>query len=85
MTKRARAIQGMVAEITKLGIDGMTIKMAIQGANPNLSPDAGRALLLQSQLNMQAHLVDILENNPEQAEALMAELNLKWRIPPSDT
>jgi hypothetical protein len=83
MTKRAKAIQGFVSEITKLAIDATPIKMGIQGSNPNLSAIEATLLLSQCQLNMQAHLVDILENNPEQAEALMAELGINWKIPPS--
>lgn len=84
MTKRAKAIQGLVTEITKIAIDGTPIRMAIQGTNPTLTALEAQLLLLQSQLNMQAFLVDILENNPEQAEALMAELNIKWRNPPTE-
>ena len=83
MTKRAKSIQAFVAELTKLTIDALPIKMAIQGNNPTLTSQEAKEILFQCQLNLQAHLVEIVENNEEQAEALMAELGVKWKTPPN--
>ena len=83
MTKRAKSIQGFVEELTKLTLDSTPLKMAIQGHNPSLSAVEATAIVRQCQLNLQAFMVGIVENNEEQAEALMAELNVKWNVPPT--
>jgi len=82
MTKRAIAIEGFVKELTALTLDAFAINTGLQGLNPNLTPTQAYLLLTQTQLNLKAYLVDMLENNSEQAEALMAELNVKWQDPP---
>jgi hypothetical protein len=83
-TKKAIAIKGFVAELALLALDSMAIKTGLQGINPNISIKKAAEMLEQSQRSLMAFLVDIVETNPEQVEALMKELNFRWTTPSED-
>jgi len=82
MTKRAKAIRGFVIELQTLALDGTPLRMALQGHSTTCTAQEAEERLHQSTLNLQAYLVDMLENNEEQAEALMKELGVRWNKPP---
>ena len=83
MTKRAKAIQGLADQLGMLAMDGTPIKLSLSGNNKTMPVEEGRRILLQYKMNIQAHLVDLVENNDEQAEALMQELGIQWKSRPS--
>jgi len=86
MTKRATAIRGFVATLSRMTMDSAAIKLAILGANASLSSAEGIQLLHQYECNLQAYLTTLVEHNEEQAEALMNELGLVWKdVPPTPT
>jgi hypothetical protein len=80
MTRRARAIQGFVEALTNFTMASMSIKMGLNKASMAIlsEAEAKESLLLHQQI-MQGYLVHIVENNPEQAEALLADLGLNFK------
>jgi hypothetical protein len=79
MTKRAQAINGFIQTLTDFGMDSMAIRLALRGGHSTLTIREGKEHLDAYQMQMKSHLANILESNPEQAEALMNELGVKWK------
>jgi len=76
MTRKANAINGFIEELTMLALHGTALKLSLNGSNDLLSKKKGEEMLAQHQDAMKTHLVNIVEGNEEQAEALMTELGL---------
>ena len=81
MTRRAKAIERLVEEIQWIAVNGTPLRMAINGNNQQMTVVEAKQKIHQSALNMKASFADLMENNPEQAEALMQELGVKWNNP----
>jgi hypothetical protein len=82
MTKRAQAINGFMDTLSDLVLDSMAIRMAIKGGSTTLTVAQGEEVLKGYQRGLKAHLANIVENNDEQAEALMKELGVCWNEHP---
>lgn len=78
MTRRASAITNFVNNLSDLALNGTPIRTALNGCNKTMTVQDGEKMLKQYTDNMKAHLIDIVEGNEEQAEALLAELKLSW-------
>lgn len=76
MTKRVLAIKGFVEELQQLALNGTPLRMAINGLNATMTAAQARKLLEKSEQTLQRHLVNIVEKNDEQADALLADLKI---------
>lgn len=82
MTKRAQYIDKFVNDLTWLAVCGMHYKCVAFGkANTPeelKEQSESRAKFDSIVTTLKATLCNVVENNEEQAEALMHELQLKW-------
>lgn len=80
MTKRAQYIDKFVEDLAFLALNGIYYKTQAFGKNPDSPEEQKKAEknFLGHVSTLKATLCNIMENNEEQAEALMQELHLKW-------
>jgi hypothetical protein len=89
MTKRAKYISQIVDELVELALCGTFLRVNIDKPL-NDSPkakkdhDDAKRIVRSKKINLKACFAEMFENNPEQAEALMADLKVKWETPAAD-
>lgn len=86
MTKRAKYIGKFVEELTELASNGLYIRSHATKARSDTPEDIQRhkeakEYLEKAEMKLKACMAEILENNPEQAEALMLDMGVKWTRP----
>lgn len=86
MTKRAKYIGKFVEELTELASNGLYLRSHARKPQSDSIEDQQRhkeskAYLEKTEMKLKAYVAEILENNSEQAEALMIELGVQWKRP----
>jgi len=86
MTKRAKYIGKFVEELAELASNGLYIRTHSTKPHSDTPEDLKRhkeakEYLEKSEMKLKACMAEILENNPEQAEALMLDMGVKWTRP----
>lgn len=83
MTKRAKYIRKFVEELVDLAENGLYIRVNAKNPSSNSPLDLkkheeAKAYLEKKMINLEGCLSEILENNEEQASALMRDLGIEW-------
>ena len=80
MSKRAQYIDKFVEDLADLAINSIYFKTQAFGKHPSSPEEQQKAekSFFERVSTLKATLCNIVENNEEQAEALMQELHLKW-------
>ena len=79
MTKRAKFVDKFVEDLAKLALKGVHYKCVAFGKIKSPEQAASLKDYEDNITTLKATLCEIVENNEEQAEALMHELGLKWK------
>lgn len=79
MTQKAKSINALVETLSLLAVNGTAIKLGINCPKTPEQKQEFNDLLIHYQNALKAHLANIVEGNEEQAEALMADLGVRWK------